>query len=378
MFIFLHRGSNYGYAIAPLETTFYRMAQVILKDEQKIHYAYTDLKKGFPQSLPPKFQNVIAFDPTDSTKQNAALIYNYIRKNEIHTAFGFDQPVQRPIYKVMRKAGIRTLVTYWGAPMSSLNSGLKLLLKKVEVAIRRYKPDHYIFESRAMAETAIRGRGVNPRQVSVVPLGIDTEKFRPPEKKFFYAYDQLKIPYDRKIVIYSGHMEERKGVDVLIKAFCNLVNNKGRKDIHLVLVGNKNGEEQKFAKYFIRSSAENHITFGGYRSDIDRILRSCYVGVVASSGWDSFPRSSLEMNACGLPLVGTKLQGIIEQVREGENGLLCCVGDPIDLAEKLMMILGDRRLHDYMSARAREGIVCNFSIERQIDRLADVMIRVMT
>lgn len=376
IFIFLHRGSNYGFAIAPLETTFFKMALSLVEDERRIHFGYPDLSKGFPLSLPADFKNVIAFDATDGSEAASSKISRYIRSHEVDIAFGFDQPVQRPIYKALRRAGARTFVSYWGAPMSSLNRGLKLRLKKWEVALRRYRPDHFIFESQSMADTAVLGRGVPAACVSVVPLGIDTDRFKPATTASFYAHDQFRIPRERRIIFYSGHMEERKGVHVLVQAASRLVNTLHRKDCHFLLVGNRDHEARRFDPLYRNTPAEACITFGGYRSDVESILPSCFIGTIPSSGWDSFPRSSLEMNACGLPLVASKLQGIIEQVNDGVTGFLFEPRDPEQMADRIQMFLDQPGLRDQMGAAARRQVVEKFSIHRQIQSLSRVVKKV--
>jgi glycosyltransferase involved in cell wall biosynthesis len=376
IFIFLHRGSNYGFAIAPLETTFFKMALSLVEDERRIHFGYPDLSKGFPLSLPADFKNVIAFDATDGSEAAASKISRYIRSHDVDVAFGFDQPVQRPIYKTLRKAGAHTFVSYWGAPMSSLNRGLKFWLKKWEVALRRYRPDHFIFESYAMAETAVMGRGVPAACVSVVPLGIDTDRFKPPAAASFYAHDQFRIPRERRIIFYSGHMEERKGVHVLIQAASHLVNTLHRKDCHFLMVGNRDHEERRFDPLYRNTPADACITFGGYRGDMESILPSCFIGAIPSSGWDSFPRSSLEMNACGLPLVASKLQGITEQVDDGVTGFLSEPGDPQQMADRIMTLLDQPEIRDRMGAASRRLVVEKYSIHRQIESLSAVVKKV--
>jgi glycosyltransferase involved in cell wall biosynthesis len=371
--VMLHRGSNYGYAIAPLETTFYNMALNLLVNEENIHFSYTNLDNGFPRSLPEHFKNVIAFDTSINSRQSFDFIHDYVRKSSIDTAFGFDQGVARPAYKVLRQAGIRSFISYWGAPMGSLNRFPKLQLKRLEVALRRHKPDHYIFESRAMAETAEYGRGISPARISVVPLGVDTEKFKPATAPSSYAHEVIGIPNHKKIVFYSGHMEERKGIRVLLQAARRLTTNNGRTDVHFLLIGNKDGEERKFEELIRGTEAEKHITFGGYRADVQQLLQSCSIGLVPSSGWDSFPRSSLEMLASGLPLIASRLQGLMEQVEEGVTGLFFEPGDHCGCADAVARLLEDERLRISMSRTARQQAVQKFSLHRQVLELSRVV-----
>jgi len=60
--------------------------------------------------------------------------------------------------------------------------------------------------------------------------------------------------------------------------------------------------------------------FGGYRSDLDLLQRGCYAGVIASTGWDSFARSGLEMQASGLPVLVSDLRGLREVMEHDVSG----------------------------------------------------------
>lgn len=367
--VFFHCRSNTGYAIGRLETVFFEMAQRLSADINKIHFGYKTLNGGFPSFLADNFTNVIQFDTADSSRKNLDAIHDYIRDNNIRIAFGFDQPVSRPAYVVMRRAGIRLFVSYWGAPMSSINHGVKLLLKRMEVWLRRHKPNHFIFESKAMADAAVYGRGVNRRHVSVIHTGVDTERFRPNHLDEKYAHGIFGIPKTSRIILYSGHMEERKGVHVIIEAANELIRERKRHDVHFVFLGNKDGQEKRFAPMYSGTETEKYITFGGYRDDIHRILSSCYMGVIASTGWDSFPMSSLEMASSGLPLIASKLQGIVEGIENGVTGYLIEPGDYIGLADKIEQLLDNLELQKTMGSAARKLTLEKFSRERQIESL---------
>jgi glycosyltransferase involved in cell wall biosynthesis len=371
--VFFHCRSNTGYAIGRLETVFFEMAQRLTCDIQKIHLGYLSLAGGIPTFVEKGFENIIEFDSADSKRKSLDAIHKYICENKIEVAFGFDQPVWRPAYPVMRKAGIRTFVSYWGAPMSSINKGFKLFLKRMEVKLTRNKPDHFIFESKAMADAAVYGRGIEPHCVSVVPTGVDTEKFKPVLGNDNYLYQTFKIPTNRKIIFYSGHMEERKGVHVIIEAANELIRVRKRNDVHFLFLGNRDGQEQRFAHRYSGTETENFITFGGYRDDVSLILPSCYVGVIASTGWDSFPMSSLEMASCGLPVIASKLQGIVETLENGKTGHLIEPGDHVDLADKIESLLDNPRLQKKLGSAARELVLKKFSRKTQIENLFETV-----
>lgn len=367
---FFHCKSNTGYAIKSLEDTFYKAA-CLKYSSRNIHFAYPDISAGKPDVLPDTFKNLIIFNPGSQDKKHLSIVGKYIKINQIETAVGFDQGPYRKSYKYLRNNGVRNFISYWGAPMSSLNKGIKLALKRFLIRLLPYQPDLYIFESQAMADTAVYGRGIPKDKVTIVHLGVDTKKFKPASASFSkYAYEQFNIPYDRKIIFYSGHMEPRKGVQIIMEAAVNLIDKSGRKDIHFLLLGNQPGQEKPYTSFLSNKKAAQHVTFGGYRNDVPEIHRSCYLGVIASTGWDSFTMSSIEMAASGLPLIVSSLQGLRETVVDGKTGYLIPPGDSHLLAKKILSLINDAEQHNCMSKYSRKQAVHEFSKEKQIEALS--------
>lgn len=367
--VLFHCGSNVGYAIAPLERTFYEMALSLCDgDPSRVHFAYKHMDRGPSPSMPADFHNYVVMDSASRDPLHHAEARHYISEKGVDVLFGFDQGVSAPLYGTFRRAGVRHFVSYWGAPMSSENGLLKRSLKRLEVAFRRDGPDHYVFESHGMARLATQGRGIPPSRISVVHLGVDTEKFRPDPAHAAYVYEQFGIPRDRRVFFYSGHFEPRKGVAVIMQA----ANRLARADWHIVLCGNK-GDESVPYEAMLSSSTRAHVTFAGYRNDLDQLQRGCYAAIIASSGWDSFPRSGMEMQATGLPLLASDLIGLREAIEDGVSGFLFRTGDGGALADAMVKLLNDPGLRDRLSCQARERIERSFSLETQLSQLMAVM-----
>ena len=374
--ILLHCQSNTGYAIGPLEKTFYDMAgELCDQDSSRIHFAYPSMIKGPSPTLPADFNQYAIIDTKRTDADHALAAERYIGDHGIDTVFGFDQPVHLPIYKHFRRGGVRHLISYWGAPMSSINNWAIRLVKRIEVMSRVHGPDHYIFESRGMAELAVKGRGIPARTVSVVPLGVDTDRYRPDPADAQYVYEQTAIPKQRRIFFYSGHMESRKGVAVIMKAANRLSESREQDDWHILLCGNK-GDESRQYEQMLTAEARTHMTFAGYRSDLERLCRGCYAAMIMSTGWDSFPRTGMEVQASGLPLIVSDLRGINESVQDGVTGLILKAGDADALASSMNRLLSDPAWRDQLSRQARLRIENEFTIQRQLAALTDVVRRV--
>jgi glycosyltransferase involved in cell wall biosynthesis len=363
--IFFHNPSNSGFASMRHEITFARMAYRLVGDYNNIHFAYTSLSQGRSASLPEEITNIIEFDSSTRDPEKLTAISDYIQQHNIRVGFGFDQHVRCPAHKYLRKAGMRYLISYIGAPMSSINRGMKLLVKKIDVACSRHQPDHYIFQSEGMRKTATHGRGIPLRSTSVVLSGADTELYKPSVLTDWYAHDTFGIARNRKIVFFSGNMEERKGVDVIVRTAAELVNNRHRSDVHFLLVGNRWGQEKRLAEIVRNTIADGHITFGGYRNDVPRILASCYIGMIASTGWDSYPMSAVEMAASGMPIIVSDLPGLRETITK-DTGFLFQAGNHQAAADIVTQLLDDSLLRENMGSAARSRVLRYQTVEHQV------------
>jgi len=370
----LHTGSNVGYAIAPLETLFYEVGLAIGGgDPGRVHFGYRSLDRGHPRSLPQDFINVIAFDFTDTTPANIERLAAYVRRHDIRLVLIFDiQPVH-PLFRWLRQAGATTILAYYGAPISSRMPAWKLTLKRLQVATARSRVDGLIFESKAMADLAVNGRGVPQAMIDIVPLGVDTARFRP--ERTDYAYHTLRIPNDRRIVIYAGHMERRKGVHILVEAAIELLCKRGRADVCFLICGNKGDETREFERMYAGLGIDQWIRFGGYREDLAQLYTSSFCGVIPSTGWDSFPRTSIEMAAAGLPVVASRLQGLPEAVLDGQTGILFEPGNAQALADCLETLLDRPKLASEYGRRGRERCERELNLRVQRERFLAVIQR---
>lgn len=369
--ICFHVPANTGYAIEPLELVFFDVIADIAGSKDKVHLGYHGYDNGQPRWLEEK-DRLLDLHYASMTSTKTEELAAYIRDNNIEHVLALDLPVGAMIFKAFRKGGIKKVISYYGAPMSSINEGLKLLLKRIQVKCTIGKPDHFIFESYGMQRTATHGRGVNISNTSVVRLGIDLEKISL-STDISYVYKTFQIPDNRKIIIYMGHMEKRKGVDVLVKAIAILVNNKLRDDVHLLICGNQAGEETVFDELYKGTKADDFITFAGYRNDIPELMAGCYAAVIASTGWDSFPRSSLEIAAAGLPLLVSDLAGLNETVEPEVTGQCFSTGNYNELADKLENLIEDTALREKFSKNAAERVRNRFTLDIQKDALRKVI-----
>jgi len=80
--------------------------------------------------------------------------------------------------------------------------------------------------------------------------------------------------------------------------------------------------------------------------------------------------SSLEMQACGLPVLASDLQGTPETVDDGVSGIVTRAGDPQELAAAIAALIDDPEGRMQMSVAARRRIEEGFTRAHQIAKLA--------
>ena len=372
MLIIIPFGITISFAIVRLIGVFYEMAIRLAGDPTNVHFAFTSVGDGRSSALPPSFDRVVEFDPAAPTVAAVERLAAYIRNARISTVFALDLPVDAPYLPALRQAGVRRLISYAGAPMSSINRGPKLVVKRLEVAFfRPSKPDVFIFESEAMRDSGVLGRGLSRSSTTVIHTGVDEQVFRPAAGPTSLVYSRFGIPADRRIVVYMGHLDRRKGVHVLMQAAGHVAQAMRRTDIHFLFLGDRKGEAERFSVQV--ADARDQVTFGGYQSDVPAILAGCYLGCIPSSGWDSFPMSSLEMQACGLPVVVSDLQGVPETMADGTTGTVVPAGDSNRLAAAIVDLVDDPARRNTMGVAARRRIESGLTRTHQIENLVRVV-----
>ncbi len=111
--------------------------------------------------------------------------------------------------------------------------------------------------------------------------------------------------------------------------------------------------------------AEGFVEWLGMRNDMAEIFRQANV-VCLPSYREGLPKSLLEAAACGRAIVTTDVPGCREIVRDGRNGILVPVRDPIALAKALKELILNPKLRRQMGRVGRKMVLSEFSEERVV------------
>ncbi|MFI6521786.1 glycosyltransferase family 4 protein [Spirillospora sp. NPDC050679] len=174
---------------------------------------------------------------------------------------------------------------------------------------------------------------VDPRDIEILPLGVDTGIFHPRGER---------VP--GRIVAMASADAPIKGVDVLLRAVAKVAT---ERDVHVVVVSRprEDGPTEKLVKELALGDRVRFVS-GISDDELGELLASAEVAVVPSR-YEGFSLPAVEHMASGTPLVASRAGALPEVV--GDAAILVSPGDVEELAGVL------RRLHDSPEERGKVG-----------------------
>ena len=210
------------------------------------------------------------------------------------------------------------------------------------------------------------------KEVSVIPNGIDLSGFKNLSRED--ARTKLQIKQDEKIVLFVGTLRPVKGLKYLIQAMGIIT--KQDAGVKLLLIGD--GEEREYLENLAKQlDLKEEVIFAGKvpNEEVPQYTAASDLFVLPSLS-EGFPVTVLEAMASGLPIVTTNVKGLPEIVKEGENGFLVEPRNPEQIAEKVLLLLGNDELRERISENNREKAK-RYSWANVVERLEQVYLEVL-
>lgn len=227
------------------------------------------------------------------------------------------------------------VVTGHGGDVTSMNKGLMKVLKKR--CLKRASGVTAVSDYLRDMEISL-APGINPK---VISMGVDTSKFgKQYRKENFFGQG------DKKVVLFVGRLAEKKGVRYLIEAMDDV-------DAMLYIVGN--GPLREELEELAGKSRNKNIVFAGSKThdELKAIYASADVfvapSVTAKDGdQEGLGLVMLEAMSSGLPVVASRSGGIVQVIRNRENGLLCEERAVSQIAESINLVINDSDVRSHL------------------------------
>jgi D-inositol-3-phosphate glycosyltransferase len=215
---------------------------------------------------------------------------------------------------------------------------------------------HILATSEDEKRSIVRHCETPPGKVSVVPCGVNLERFQPLERAV--ARSRLEISQRDRILLFVGRFAQIKGIDRLISAMANL---KQRADIRLVLVGGdgpRAPETLRFKRQVRELGIERTVQFAGrvVQEDLPEYYAAADALVIPSYS-ESFGLVALEALACGTPVLAARVGVIGELLQDSRLGRIVPDMSPPRLAESIIQYLSWLESHRPSPSHLRSSIL---------------------
>ena len=195
--------------------------------------------------------------------------------------------------------------------------------------------------------------------IEVIPNGIDTEQFSPPERRNIRTNTRL---------ITVARLLERKGIHTILEACAKPT----ELPVELQIIGT-GPYEAELRELVDDLGLQDRVTFLGYvpNEELPRHYRRSDIFVLPSAT-ESFGLVFAEAMSCGLPIVASNVGGIPETVRHGIDGLLCPPDDPVALRKNIIELMSSADARKDISQSQRQRILQHYPWEHIAARYAAV------
>ncbi len=211
----------------------------------------------------------------------------------------------------------------------------------------------------------LRRLGLDPARAGVVPCGVDTGIFRPCPRRDHGG---------RRRLLSVGRLVPRKGVSTVVEALAQLPG------VELVVAGgpsrdalDADPEVRRLRRTAARLGVADRVSFVGgvARPDVPGLMASADV-VVTVPWYEPFGIVPLEAMACGRPVVGSAVGGLLDTVVPGETGELVPPRRADLLAQTLGALLADPDRCAAYGAAGRRRAVDRYQWQHVVARTEDV------
>jgi glycosyltransferase involved in cell wall biosynthesis len=222
--------------------------------------------------------------------------------------------------------------------------------------------DAVVVNCEAMRRHLVDDWAMPASRIELCYNGVDTNEF--------YPDASARLPeFAASFVIGAVCvLRAEKNLGLLQEAFANVRHL--APNPRLLLVGS-GPELEKLKANAKRLNIDNHSVFYPATPSVAAYLRSLDIFVSCSYS-EAFSNAILEAMACGACVVGSRVGGTPELIKDGERGLLFTSNDAGDLADKLSRLIGDQRLRANFGKRGADFAASELSMARNVQRNSEI------
>jgi phosphatidylinositol alpha-1,6-mannosyltransferase len=342
--------------------------------------------------LPPDSFAVLTSPHADAESFDAAQAFEIRRVRE---PWLLPHPLMvRRINKMAREIGADFVVLDPAVPLGIVGPRLELpymvVLHGAEVTVPGRLPLSRLVLSRVLKNAShiiaageypaaeARRAGGSSLPITVIPPGVDTQRFRPlSNAERISARREFGVSDDAELIVGVSRLVPRKGFDTLIEVAAALFASRPRLQ---VLIGGGGRDADRLQKLIDKLGAPVRM-LGRVTDEQLPLLYGCadVSAMLCRSRWGGLEQEGFgivfsEAASCGVPQIAGKSGGAADAVLDGLTGKV--VQNPSDVAQvasTVAQLLDDAFLRSLMSVASRERALNTFDYDVLTKSLAQVL-----
>ena len=215
--------------------------------------------------------------------------------------------------------------------------------------------------------------GIEESHCCLIENAIDTQQFKRTRALHEAKAAEFSVQREQLVIGSIGRLADEKGFDLLIEAFCRLLDD--GIDAQLVIAG-EGPEEAALHEQIGRSGKQDRIRLLGFRKD----TRGFFEGLdafVLSSHREGLPNVLLEAMAVGVPVIATRVGGVERVVQDNINGLLISSGSVEEIHTALKRIITSKQDREALRSAGIASIENKWSFSKRMDAVVDIYQNIM-
>lgn len=260
------------------------------------------------------------------------------------------------------------IISVWGTDIYEFpNNGF---IQKNIIKYNLRKADYIFSTSNAMAKETSK---YTNKKVYITPFGVDVEK-----NKVNKEILKQKKERDYFVIGTIKTLEERYGIEYLIKAFKIVKDKYNNINIFLKIIG-EGSQIKNLKKISDELDLKDNIKFYGRieQDEVSDMFNTFNISVFPSLR-ESFGVSSLESQSCGVPVIITNVGGHPETIINKKTGILVEAKNENEIAEAIIYFIENKNEIYTMGEEARNFVVENYEIEKTFSNIEKIYNKIIT
>lgn len=264
-------------------------------------------------------------------------LFNEIQFDVVHCHTPIAGAIARMAGKKQRKQGCKMLYTTHGFYFHKYSSKKTwLIFHTIEDFMSKYTDAMITINH----EDYKNAKDMHCKNVYYIPgVGVDTKKFKDVDIDRKAYRKKIGIRDEELLVLAVGELSHRKNHQIVVKALAeaNIPN-----AVFMICGNAMTSANTKIELEELADKLGVDLRLMGLRDDIPQICNCADIGVMPSTR-EGLGLSGIEMLAAGLPVVASRVHGIVDYIVDGEDGYLCAPDDEHAFAQAIIKLKNEEK-----------------------------------